>query len=79
MSLFITFEGGEGCGKDHQADLLVSWLRSKNLEVVLTKEPGGTKEAWPHVSHLFQAISAQVNNTPCCTWIGEGEESGQEE
>lgn len=38
-------EGGEGCGKDYQADLLIPYIQSKNLEYVLTKEPGGTPEA----------------------------------
>jgi 6-phosphogluconate dehydrogenase len=34
--------------------------------------PGGSKEAWPHVKGIFQAISAKVDgNTPCCDWVGE--------
>jgi 6-phosphogluconate dehydrogenase len=34
--------------------------------------PGGSKEAWPHVKPIFQAISAKVDNdTPCCDWVGE--------
>lgn len=42
MSLFITFEGGEGCGKSTQAKALYQRLRRKNLPVLLTHEPGGT-------------------------------------
>ena len=42
MSLFITFEGGEGCGKSTQANALYRKLRQKNLPAVLTHEPGGT-------------------------------------
>lgn len=42
MSLFITFEGGEGCGKSTQANALYRKLRRKNLPAVLTHEPGGT-------------------------------------
>lgn len=42
MSLFITFEGGEGCGKSTQAKALYQKLRQKNLPAVLTHEPGGT-------------------------------------
>jgi len=34
--------------------------------------PGGHEEAWPAVQELFQAISAKVNNEPCCEWIGTG-------
>lgn len=32
--------------------------------------PGGSPAAWPHVKDIFQKISAQVNNEPCCEWIG---------
>ena len=41
---FITLEGGEGCGKSTQAKLLSSYLQSKGIETVLSKEPGGTPE-----------------------------------
>ncbi len=42
MSLFITFEGGEGCGKSVQSRALYRRLSRLAIPVVLTREPGGT-------------------------------------
>ena len=42
MSLFITFEGGEGSGKSTQAKALYRRLLSIGISCVLTHEPGGT-------------------------------------
>jgi len=33
--------------------------------------PGGDPEAWPLVKEIFQAISAKVNDEPCCQWVGQ--------
>ncbi len=32
--------------------------------------PGGTPEAYGHVERILTAIAAQVDGTPCCTYIG---------
>lgn len=43
--LFITLEGGEGAGKSTAAAGLAALLRAEGQEVLLTREPGGTKGA----------------------------------
>lgn len=40
--LFITFEGIDGAGKTTQIDALENWLVQEGVEVVRTREPGGT-------------------------------------
>lgn len=34
--------------------------------------PGGPREGYNHVAEVFTKIAAQVDGTPCCTYIGEG-------
>lgn len=50
--LFITLEGGEGCGKTTQVKLICEYLESLGYEVVLTEEPGGT----PTGDHLRRIL-----------------------
>lgn len=39
---FVTVEGGEGVGKSSSLAAIESHLRSRGIEVTLTREPGGT-------------------------------------
>ncbi|ASP39874.1 dTMP kinase [Bacterioplanes sanyensis] len=42
---FITFEGGEGVGKTTNIQFLADWLRQRGVDVMTTREPGGTEIA----------------------------------
>lgn len=42
---FITLEGGEGVGKTTNVPFIKEYLQSKNIPVVVTREPGGTQLA----------------------------------
>ncbi len=62
---FIAFEGGEGAGKSTQARLLAEALRARGLEVLLTREPGGTPGA--------EAIRELLLDPPGKGWGAETE------
>ncbi len=40
--LFITLEGSEGAGKSSNLSFVQTYLQSKQVDVVVTREPGGT-------------------------------------
>ena len=41
--MFITFEGGDGSGKSTQIQSVRDWFESRDREVIVTREPGGTE------------------------------------
>ena len=73
---FISFEGGEGGGKSTQAARLAGFLRSKGLDVIETREPGGTQQGedlrdllvqgdpdrWLPLSELLMMTAARVEH-----------------
>ena len=61
--IFISFEGSEGCGKTTQINRLADRLQKANLEVVATREPGGT-DIGEEIRHLLKHASAAENMCP---------------
>ena len=58
---FITFEGGEGCGKSTQIRRLESFLKEKGVEVLVTREPGGTR-----LAELIRGLLKDEKDDPPC-------------
>ncbi|PIE00835.1 MAG: dTMP kinase [Thiothrix nivea] len=48
---FITLEGGEGAGKTSHLQSVAEYLQQQQIEVVITREPGGTE-----VSEAIRAV-----------------------
>ncbi|MGN8151652.1 dTMP kinase [Agrobacterium sp. 22094] len=57
--LFISFEGGEGAGKSTQIRILAETLRSRGLDVVVTREPGGSPGA-EAIRHVLLSGAAEA-------------------
>jgi dTMP kinase len=53
VSLFVTFEGGEGCGKSTQTRALQKTLNRFSMPSILIREPGGTALG-ERVRHLLK-------------------------
>jgi dTMP kinase len=54
---FITIDGVEGAGKSTQIDLICSYLQRKGIDVVRTREPGGTD-----VGEKIRSVLLDVDN-----------------
>ena len=52
MTPFITFEGIDNSGKTTQIKRIAQWLKEKHIDVVTTREPGGSQQA----EHLRQLL-----------------------
>jgi len=55
---FITVEGLDGCGKTTQLNNIAGYFEQKGREVILTREPGGTK-----LGEKIREILLDVDNT----------------
>ncbi|HTL88936.1 MAG TPA: dTMP kinase [Leptolyngbya sp.] len=58
----IVFEGIEGCGKTTQLQRSYEWLTAKQIEVVATREPGGTQLGAGIRQLLLQSEDVQSEN-----------------
>src|SRR3546814_19051824 len=79
---FITFEGGEGAGKSTQLRLLAAALRASGLDVVTTREPGGSPGAeqirtllvegavarWDAIPEMLLHFAARRDHLPATVW-----------
>jgi len=79
---FITLEGGEGAGKSTQVGPLATALRARGLEVVTTREPGGSAGAeeirrllvtggagrWSAVTEAFLHFAARRDHLERTVW-----------
>ena len=60
-ALFITLEGGEGCGKTTQASRLRGRLVAAGREALLVREPGGT----PLAERVRSLLKDESDDPPC--------------
>jgi len=67
--LFVSFEGGDGCGKSTQMRLLAARLLSEGRRVLETTEPGGTRIGAQIRRILLDSANQDLSPRPncCCT------------
>lgn len=85
---FITLEGGDGCGKTTQRQMLVDFLTQEGIKLLCTREPGGSeaaeeirniilsggKEKWDSISETLLFFAARRSHLVEKIWpaINEG-------
>lgn len=69
--MFITFEGVEGSGKTTQINLLCQYLSKKNIEFILTREPGGSPIGEPLRKILLSDESKICPKTELLLYLAE--------
>ena len=60
---FLTIEGTEGVGKSTNLAFVCDWLKARGLEVIVTREPGGTPMAEEIRSLLLSKRDEPVDET----------------
>ena len=58
MGVFITVEGGEGCGKSTVLNLVIDRLKNEGFDAIVTREPGGID-----ISEQIRNVILDVKNT----------------
>lgn len=59
---FISVDGVEGAGKSTQIGFIYDYLRGKNINVILTREPGGT-DLGEQIRQLLLNVSTKSMNS----------------
>lgn len=57
--MFVTFDGVDGTGKSTQLELFCQWLRSRGLDLVTCRDPGGTP-----LGERIRSILLDSHDTP---------------
>ncbi|NKB77088.1 MAG: dTMP kinase [Gammaproteobacteria bacterium] len=60
---FITVEGGDGAGKTTHLTFIYEWLRGRGMNVVRTREPGGTDVGESIRELLLHAVGKMFDDT----------------
>jgi dTMP kinase len=61
LGFFVAFEGGEGAGKSTQVKALAAYLAAAGRDVVVTREPGGTRIGTAIRSLLLDPANADLS------------------